>query len=393
MFENKERKGLFTILLTVLLTSLGVGMLLFFIMSRYISRNAPVQPPQPQAPPTQERTDVPVPQQIATETASEISVAAAVAKSASPGVVGISVLKEERTRLFDSNAAEKWGVGSGVIVSSDGYILTNHHVAGGRNKRIVVSLSNGRNVDGITKWSDAVLDLAVVKVNLTGLTAIPMGDANALQVGEPAIAIGNPLGLQFQRTVTSGIVSALNRTIQIETEQGVNYMEDLIQTDASINPGNSGGPLLDSKGRVIGINTVKVAGAEAIGFAIPINIAVPVIKQYIDNGEFRETYMGIFAYDREAIPLVDGNLKVDKGIYVARVDENSPAHRAGIHEGCIIKQVDGVDINTMMQLRCIMYSKKPGETINVTHLAHEKNALVTVPIKLAEKNRDGLLTR
>lgn len=389
MFENKEKGGFFKVFLTALLTSLGVGLLLLFISSGYITRNTP----SPQVPQAENRPAAPKPQQIAAEVVTGTPVAAAVAKSASPGVVGISVLKVDSASIFDRNAAEKWGVGSGVIVSSNGYILTNHHVAGGKNKRIVISLQDGRNVDGITAWSEPVLDLAVVKINLTGLPTIPLGDSNTVQVGEPAIAIGNPLGLQFQRTVTSGIISALNRTIRIETEQGPNYMEDLIQTDASINPGNSGGPLLNSRGQVIGINTIKVASAEAIGFAIPINVAVPVLKKLIDKGEFVEPYLGVFAYDKEVIPYLDSNIRLDNGIYVANVDKSGPAYRGGIREGCIIRQVDGNNIDTMIQLRSYIYSKNPGDTINVTHLVHGENKWITTPIKLAAKERDGLITR
>jgi S1-C subfamily serine protease len=307
-----------------------------------------------------------------------------------PGVVGISVLRVEGNSIldkFDKSAAEKWGVGSGVIVSSNGYILTNNHVAGGESKRIVVTLGDGRNIDGTTVWADPVLDLAMVKVDLTGLATIPLGDANVLQIGEPAIAIGNPLGLQFQRTVTSGIISALNRTIKVDN----NYMEDLIQTDASINPGNSGGPLLNSKGEVVGINTIKVTTAEAMGFAIPINVAVPILKQLAEKGEFIEPYLGVFAYDKEVIPFVNTSIKLDKGIYVSNVDENGPAAKSGISVGCIITQVDGIDINTMMQLRTYMYTKRPEDTINVTHITNGKT--MTVPIKLAAKDKDGLITR
>lgn len=394
MFENKGKSGFFKILLTVLLTSVGTGVLLFFLASGYISGNVPspqaTQPPQ--APQTENRSEVPLPQQIATEMVTGTP-AAAVAKSASPGVVGISVLKVDSNSIFDQNAAEKWGVGSGVIVSQDGYILTNHHVAGGKNKRIVVSLIDGRNVDGVTKWSDPVIDLAIVKINLTGLTTIPLGDSNAIQVGEPAIAIGNPLGLQFQRTVTSGIVSALNRTIKIDTEQGANYMEDLIQTDASINPGNSGGPLLNAAGQVIGINTIKVTTAEAIGFAVPINVTKPIIQKFVEKNEFVEPYLGVFAYDKEVIPYLDGSLKIDNGIYVANVDENGPAYKGGIRLGCVIKQVDGITIDTMIQLRTYLYSKNPGDTINVTHLMHGENKFITTPIRLAAKEQDGLVTR
>lgn len=388
MYRERKKRNFLKIFLATLLTTLGIGVLALVILSGYITRNTP-----PQAPQSQNPIDVPKPQQIGTQVPLGEPASVTVSRTAAPGVVGISVLRVDNSSIFDTNAAEKWGVGSGVIVSSDGYILTNHHVAGGKNRRIVVSLADGRNVDGVTLWSEPVLDLAVVKVDLTGLTSVPLGDSNALTVGEPAIAIGNPLGLEFQRTVTSGIVSALNRTIRIETEQGTNYMEDLIQTDASINPGNSGGPLLNSKGQVIGINTVKVAGAEAIGFAIPINVAKPIIERFVNEGEFQEPYLGIFAYDREVIPYLDGNIKIDNGIYVAEVDKSGPAYKNGIRLGCIIKQVDGINMNTMMQLRSYIYTKKPGDTINVTHLVRGSNETITVPVKLAAKERDGLVTR
>ena len=393
MYENGYRRGsgYFKILMTSLVTSLGVGALVFFLMSGYITKS-PIED-QTTPPVVDQGIQVPQPQQLAAEVTLGTSVIEKVASSASPGVVGITVEKVKSTSLFDRNAVTQYGVGSGVIANSNGYIITNHHVAGGTSKRIVVSLADGRNVDGVTLWSDPVLDLAVVKVNLTDLVTIPLGDANSLHVGEVAIAIGNPLGLQFQRTVTSGIISALNRTIQIDTEQGANYMEDLIQTDASINPGNSGGPLLNSKGEVVGINTIKVTSAEAIGFAIPINVVKPIVDKLVEKGTYSEPYLGIFAYDKEVIPYLDGNLKIDKGIYVVNVDETGPAAAAGIKVGCIIKQVDGKDINTMMDLRTYLYSKQPGDTISVTHLLHGGNEWITTSVKLAAKVKDGLVTR
>jgi serine protease Do len=388
MFDERRRGGFFRNFLITLVTSLGVGVLVFFLATNYTGRNPapPRENPQVQDPQT-----APLPQQIAAEVTGAQPIAAAVARSATPGVVGISVLKVDGKSLFDRDTSGKWGVGSGVVVSKNGYILTNHHVAGGKSKRIIVSFSGGKNVDGITQWSDPVLDLAVVKVNLDNLVTIPLGDSNAVQVGEQAIAIGNPLGLQFQRTVTSGIISALNRTIRIDTEQGANYMEDLIQTDASINPGNSGGPLLNARGQAIGINTIKVTSAEAIGFAIPINVTKPIISRFVSDGSFSEPYIGVFAYDREVIPYLDSSIRLDKGIYVANVDNTGPAARNGIKVGCIITQVDGKDINTMMQLRTYIYSKKPGEMITVTHMDEGKT--MTSNIRLAAKEKDGLITR
>ncbi|WP_010681311.1 S1C family serine protease [Acetivibrio cellulolyticus] len=392
MFEDRNRgKGGFVkTFLTALVTSLGVGVLLFLFASQYIVRDVEQQPQ------VGETKNQPIPQPLSIQqqqtpnNTTQGGTIQGVAKSAMSGVVGISVLKVASSSIFDRNS-ESWGVGSGVIVSSNGYILTNHHVAGGKNKRIIVSLEDGRNIDGTTVWADPILDLAVVKINATGLQAIPFGDSTGLTVGEPAIAIGNPLGLQFQRTVTSGIISALNRTIKIDTDGGTNYMEDLIQTDASINPGNSGGPLLNSKGQVIGINTVKVTTAEGIGFAVPINIAIPIVNRFIESGDFVEPYLGVFAYDKEVVPYLDNTINIDSGVYISNIDENGPAYMSGLRVGSIMTEVDGKEINTMMQLRAYMYSKKPGDTITITY--REGDATKNSSIKLAAKEKDGLVTR
>lgn len=387
MFNEKGNRGFFRTFLISLATSLGVGVLLLFYMGGHDQQTPGQSLPEVSSP------NIPMPQQIEYKENRMDFVAEKVAALASPGVVGISVLRVDSKSIFDGNATENWGIGSGVIVSKDGYILTNHHVAGGRNKRIVVSLVDGRNIDGVTLWSDPVIDLAVVKIEADELTPIPLGDATMLKVGEPAIAIGNPFGLQFQRTVTSGIISALNRTIQVDVDGQPNYMEDLIQTDAGINPGNSGGPLLNSAGEVVGINTIKVATAEAIGFAVPINVAIPIIQHYVSDNEFIEPYMGVFAYDKEVIPYVDPGFKLDRGIYIADVDSNGPAHKEGIKVGCIITEIDGVEINTMMELRCHIYGKKPGDIINVTHLSRETGEFITVPIKLSARENDHSITR
>lgn len=385
MFTSRESSGIFRTVIVSLITSLGVAALLFFFATGYITKSTPT-------PQIEKQIETPQPQKLSTEIVTGSTLATTVVKNTIEGVTGISVLKADSGSIFDQNAAEKWGVGSGVIVSSNGYILTNNHVAGGKNKRIIVSLHDGRNLDGVTMWADPVLDLAIVKINAQDLKTIPFGNANNLQVGEPAIAIGNPLGLQFQRTVTSGIISALNRTIKIGAEGGgANYMEDLIQTDASINPGNSGGPLINSNGEVVGINTIKVSSAEGLGFAVPINVAIPIIKQYVANGDFVEPYIGVFAYDKAVIPYLDSNIKLDNGIYIAHVDEAGPAAASGIKVGCIITQVDGVNINTMLDLRTYIYSKKPGDLLKVTHISNGVSE--DVNIRLAAKEKDGLVTR
>lgn len=438
MFKHKGYNGLGTTIIISLISSLLVGMLVFAATRQYVLVNQPgsdmnhgnsglltkngqgsntagdlmqaqqgygqeqgmqeqagqLQAGKYQGVQKQEGQQLGTDQFVTTgDSASVISVAQRVAKTATDGVVGITVERVLQHNLFDRNRQTEVGFGSGVVVSSDGYILTNNHVAGGRSNRIVVSFADGRNVEGEVVWADPVVDLAAVKVNLTGLTSLPLGDATKLAVGEPAIAIGNPLGLEFQRTVTSGIISALNRTISIETESGSNYMEDLIQTDASINPGNSGGPLLNSKGEVIGINTVKVSAAEGMGFAIPINITKPIVEKLVSTGTYKDPYLGLFAYDRSIIPQIDGITGAPSGVYVAHVDEDGPAYRGGIRKGCIIRQVDDVKIDTMMQLREYIYSKSPGDAIRVNHLMHETNEWVTTTVVLAEKVKDGLITR
>jgi len=337
------------------------------------------------------KQSVPTPQQISTQIQGTINTPASeVASRWVQPIVGIAVLKPNGNSIFKTST-EKWGIGSGIIVDPKGYILTNHHVAGGKNKRIIVTLSGGDSVDGVTLWSDSNIDLAVVKINVSGLPYAKLGDSGVLRVGEPAIAVGNPLGLQFQKTVTSGIVSGLNRTVEIATEKGTNYMEDLIQTDASINPGNSGGPLMNAKGEVIGINTIKVSEAEGIGFAIPINLAKPIVNSFINKGNFDEPYLGIFAYDREIVPYIQPDLKIDTGIYVAKVDFGSPAAGKGMKVGDIITKVDNLNIHTMMDLRCSLYNKSPGDKV-VVHLI--SNGLPkTIEAKLGKKVRDGLVTR
>lgn len=392
MYSRKPGNGLFKIIAASLLTSIGVGVILFFLLSGYITGSNP----QNQAAPNSEQgaaAVTPAPQQLSANVPAGAPVSEKVASSASPGVVGITVERVKSTSIFDRSPATTYGVGSGVIATENGLIITNNHVAGGKSKRIVVSLADGRNVDGTTLWSDPVLDLAIVKVNLQGLKTIPLGDANSLHVGESAIAIGNPLGLQFQRTVTSGIISALNRTIQIDTDQGTNFMEDLIQTDASINPGNSGGPLLNSKGEVVGINTIKVTSAEAIGFAIPINIAKPIIAQILQKGSYTEPYLGVFAYDKETLPYIDQSINIDNGIYVANVDATGPAAKAGIKVGCIIGQVDGKNVNTMMDLRSYLYTKQPGDSITIRYFMKDTQKWTDVVVQLAAKEKDGLITR
>ena len=203
-----------------------------------------------------------------------------VIENVTKSVVGISKLKNTGNSIFGSSDEGKLGLGTGVIVSPKGYILSNEHLTGEKFSTCYVTLEDGRNYDGTVVWSDIDLDLSIVKINAKDLPAVVLADSSLIRVGESVYAIGNPIGFEFRRTVTSGIISATNRTIKLEEADNLSYMTDLIQTDATINPGNSGGPLIYPTGEVIGINTVKISSAEGIGFAVPINVIKGVIKSF-----------------------------------------------------------------------------------------------------------------
>lgn len=209
-------------------------------------------------------------------------------------IVGISKIKNKGTTALDLDGARELGLGSGVVVSQDGYIITNWHVAGDKYSTCYVTLEDGKSYSGNVLWADSDLDLAIVKISVGGLKAIDIGSSDELKIGQDVWAIGNPVGAEFQRTITKGIVSGLNRTVKIEDEKGKSYMEDLIQTDASINSGNSGGALINKKGELIGINTIKIASAEGIGFAVPINIVKPIITSFMQKESFEEAYLRYF---------------------------------------------------------------------------------------------------
>jgi len=288
----------------------------------------------------------------------------AVANLDTPVVVGITTV--ELTQNFYNQQTEVTGVGSGVIVTADGYILTNEHVVASNPKSITVSLKDGRTFSGKKIWANSSLDLAVIKIEATGLQTATLGDSDKLIVGELAVAIGNPLGLSFERTVTSGIISALNRSIQISSNS---ISEDLIQTDASINPGNSGGPLINEKGEVIGINSYKLNSSEGLGFAIPINVVKPIINQIVKYGDFKPTAIGISCIDKEMSQYYTDttNITLKSGILIIDVQANSGAAKAGLKANDIINKVDGIEVNTMLKLREVLYSKLPGDTVKVEY--------------------------
>lgn len=278
-------------------------------------------------------------------------------------VVGISKVKTSGSSIFSNENITNLGLGTGLIVGQDGYILTNAHVSGEKYSKCYVTLADGKTYDGNVVWSNTDIDMAIVKINQKDLPVATLGDSDTILVGETVYAIGNPIGFEFQRSVTSGIVSAVNRTIKFEENGQETYMEDLIQTDATINPGNSGGPLLNADGEVIGINGVKITSAEGISFAIPINSVKAVINSFNSQGKFEEASLGLFAFDKSVLGYINENLRFNEGIYVAKVNINSAAEAAGIREGDILISIDNKKLERMCDLRCYIYTKKPGDTV------------------------------
>lgn len=282
-------------------------------------------------------------------------------------VVGISKLKNTGSSIFSKSTESELGLGTGFIVSEDGYIVSNEHVTGSKYSQCYVTLENGKSYGATVVWSDSDLDLSLCKIDVKNLEYVNLGDSSKIRVGETVYAIGNPIGFEFRRTVTSGIISAKNRTIKLEEDGKQSYMTDLIQTDATINPGNSGGPLIYPNGDIIGINTVKITSAEGIGFAIPINIIKPIIECFKNIGSFEEASIGIFAYDKEVVPYLNdsSNISFDKGIYVAQITKNGPSDGSGLKEGDIITEIDGTSLNTMNDLRQYIFTKKPGDEVTL----------------------------
>lgn len=299
-------------------------------------------------------------------------------------VVGISKIKNTGSSIFLNNSTSELGLGTGMIVSENGYILTNWHVAGNKYSNCYVTLDNGNVYNGNVTWADSDLDLAIVKISASNLNYISLGDSDNIKIGEKTYAIGNPIGVEFQRTVTSGIISGVNRTVKIEENNEASYMEDLIQTDATINPGNSGGPLINATGEVIGVNSIKIKEAEGIGFAIPINIIKPILESFAVNGSFEEAYLGLFAYDKEVIPYLESNIDFDSGIYIAQISVDGPSKTSGLKVGDIITKIDDISINKMSELRNYIYTKKVGDEVSLTILRNKKERVVK--IKLGKKS-------
>ncbi|MGE5589304.1 MAG: S1C family serine protease [Bacillota bacterium] len=293
-----------------------------------------------------------------------LSQVGAVAQKVGPAVVGV-VNQAQSTGFFGNSRMVDEGYGSGVVFDSQGYIVTNYHVIDGA-EQIKVVLTDGRTVDAKVVGADPYTDLAVLKVNAGTLPSAVFGDSDKVRVGDLAVAIGDPLGLDFQRTVTAGVVSGLGRNLDASDGPGIYH--DLIQTDATINPGNSGGALANAAGEVIGINTIKVPagmkGAEGMGFAIPANQVRAVVEDLVKNGRVvNRAYLGVGTVGpaeafQQGIRLRDGAL-------VLQVEQGSPADKAGLTRGDVILKIDNTEIHASKDVAAAMMARKPGDKVTI----------------------------
>lgn len=341
------------------------------------------------------RGDSELKQSISVDVSTQITKAV---EEVNPAVVGVTNLqKSEDLWKPKSNREAEDGevsVGSGVIYKKndkDAFVVTNHHVIDGADM-IEVVLSDDTRVKATLLGSDLFTDLAILKMDAKDVKkVIEIGTSHDLKVGEPAIAIGNPLGLMFAGSVTQGVISGTERTVpqDFNNDGRPDWQAEVIQTDAAINPGNSGGALINMAGQLIGINSMKInqTAVEGIGFAIPIDSAIPIMDQLEKKGEVTRPYLGIEAYALEEVPKIEWEqtLKLPKsiegGIYLLSVEGNSPASEAGLRKLDVITEMDGKDIKDMIELRQILYEeKKTGDEVKLTYYRDGEKKQATVQL-------------
>lgn len=316
----------------------------------------------------------------------EGEVTAEVAKKVGPSVV--SIITESTSENRYGFLSRQQGAGTGIILSSDGYVVTNRHVVPQGTSSLELVLSDGtryKNVDIV--GSDNVNDVAFLKIrNVNNLQPAKLGDSSSMQVGQKVIAIGNALG-EYQNTVTSGIISAFGRPVVASNEAGANaeQLQNLLQTDAAINPGNSGGPLVNLKGEVIGINTAVASNAEGIGFAIPINDIRGLTEQLLSQGRVVRPYMGVRYVSLTPEVVAELGLKVKEGAVIiasngVAVESNSPAARAGLQELDVITAINNQPVDIRNQLSGVLSRFSPGEKVKLSIKRGDKDLKVDLTL-------------
>ena len=290
-----------------------------------------------------------------------------VARVVSPAIVGISGEKSTSS-----------SVGSGVCVSQNGYILTNSHVVNDCDN-ITLYLSDKSQTSAKIIYENTVLDLAILKSS-KALPYLNLGDSDEMCVGQDVLAVGTPLSLTLVHTFTKGIVSALNRTLKVSNDGKEGYMQNLIQHDASLNPGNSGGPLINAKGEVVGINTLKISSGEGIGFAIPSKSFKSLLGSFASNINYEIPYLGVYGFDNE-IANFYGKTNFENGFYILDVSEKSPLKNLGIDSGCVITKINNKNILNTLDLKDELYKCSANDSIEISYVKDGKLNNVCTKLK------------
>ena len=379
--KNKKRshfwKGIF---LGILVGGLIVATVFFYFAGTLLSKEygSPFSEDLEEERNTQENAGL---SEISPEAMQYYMAVVKAAERATPPVVGISNFGIVYD-FFGRGSLQQRASGSGVIIRSDGYIVTNYHVIED-SRELVVSLGSGEELPATLVGADPPTDLAVIKIDKQGLPAAEMADSDKLRVGEPAIAIGNPLGLDFQQSVTLGVVSALERSITI---QGQKF--SFIQTDAAINDGNSGGALVNINGRLIGINTakIKISGVEGMGFAIPSNTVKQISSALIENGSVVRPWIGVYISTLTPMDAQRFGLSVESGILIREVVEGGPADKAGILPMDVLLEIDGTVLTDTAQLQQLLQKLAVGQTVEATLARGQEKVIVHLVLdKLPEQ--------
>ena len=391
--ENSNGSG--SSFLSALVGALIGGLLVFLLTSGFGAKANETTTSEPvEAPKTEQNKDANVSKKEIDKSIGSLdskdtdeSMESKVVKKSIDSVVGITTKAEvTQQTYFGPQSGYVEGIGSGSIVSSDGYILTNSHVvSNGEASDISVLFNDGTTTPAKLVWNDSTLDLAILKVEKDNLPAMKLADSDDVGVGDRVVAIGNPLGFELQSTVTSGIISGLNRTVNFQNGA---QMDGLMQTDAAINSGNSGGALLNSKGEQIGINSAKAGNSDGIGFAIPINTVKNVINKIIENGEYNSVYLGITGqsldYFRQFPQANMGALEDVQGVYVfSDFDENG-----AFEKGDVITAIDGKKVTDMASLRKVLLDYQVGESAKITIIRDGKEQTLDFTFSIDSSNVD-----
>ena len=300
------------------------------------------------------------------------------AKNAGFSVVGISKLNEKNTSVFVENSEEKLGIGSGIILTSNGYIFSNYETTGGEGETCFVTLKNGNIYPADVKWADSNLDISIIKISTENLLFLPTGDSNNIEIGDKFYILSNSTGYEFNENFNEILVSKVKTTLKIVNEEKTTYCEDIIKINLDILPEYNGGAILNEKGEVFGIASSK------LNSVIPINRIKNIIEKLKESDDFEEAYLGVYGFDNNVLKYLVPDYNFKLGVYVEKIEENSPVYEK-VLEGDIITKIDDYELSSFQELSEYLYKKSPQDKVNLTVIRGTKE--INLEVILKEKPR------